>query len=126
MHGLIGHVLARRHFARIKFLFAGLILWLPLQYVIAARFGEPYPALVMPSFPGTMADPSGNIRFRNVRCKISFRNGDVGWVSTRDLLAQAPSSHHGAIMEHMFGPPSGAVGRDSSRGLTARLFPDEP
>jgi hypothetical protein len=123
LHGVIVHVPAWPHVARIKFLFAGLILWLPLQYVIAARFGEPYPALVMPSFPGTMADPSGNIRFGNVRCKIFFRNGDVGWVSTRDVLAQAPSSHHGAIMEHMFSPPSGAVGRDSSSGLTARLFP---
>ena len=110
---------------KVRLLFAAVILWQPLQYFITARYGEPYPALRLPPFSGTMQDQQGNIRFRNVKCKVTFQDGSVGWTSAFDLLAQAPSSHHGAIMNHMFGPPEplDTEAHDSPSSLKARLFP---
>lgn len=108
--------------AKVRLLFAALILWQPLQYFVRARYGEPYPALILPSFSGTLQDREGNIRFRDVKCKVFFQDGGVSWLSSYDLLSQAPSSHHGAIMNHMFGPAdTEAYGPRSS--LKARLFP---
>jgi hypothetical protein len=88
----------------IRLLFIILILWMPLQYAITARYGEPYPALVMPSFAGTRTDRNGNIRIMNVKCKVLFRDGRVAWTSEYDLLSEVPSAYHDAIMRHMFGP----------------------
>jgi len=108
---------------RIKLLFAAVILWQLPQSIIIARFGEPYPALVMPGFAGTMVDRDGNIRFGNVKCKVLFKDGRVGWVSAYDLLSQAPSSHHGSIMAHMFSPPPVTNDEWQPDSLKARLFP---
>jgi hypothetical protein len=107
---------------RVRLLFAALILWQPFQYFITAKYGEPYPALILPPFSGTMQDQDGNIRFRNVNCKVTFQDGGVGWTSAYALLAQAPSSQHGAIMNHMFGPPDPEA-HESGSSLKARLFP---
>ena len=110
------------HGVRIKLLFLAFILWMPVQHLITARYGEPYPALVMPSFAGTRSDGNGNIRITNVKCKVVFRDGRVSWTSEYDLLSQAPSAYHDAIMRHMFSPvladpPTPPV------GLRALLFP---
>ena len=110
------------HGVGVKLLFLAFILWMPVQHLITARYGEPYPALVMPSFAGTRSDRNGNIRITNVKCKVLFRGGRVSWTSEYDLLSQAPSAYHDVIMRHMFGP----VPADSSApplGLTALLFP---
>ena len=108
--------------SRIKVLFAAVILWQGLQSVITARFGEPYPALIMPSFAGTKEDRDGKIRFGDVNCKVLFQDGHVGWMSSYDLLSPAPSSRQGPIMEHMFSPPPATPVR-LSHTLKARLFP---
>jgi len=107
---------------KIKLLFAAVILWQPLQYMIAAKFGEPYPALIMPAFAGTMTDGDGNIRLRNVRCKILFQGDEVAWLPAHELLSPA-NGHDAAIVSHMFGPSSATANPWPSGSLKARLFP---
>lgn len=107
----------------IKLLFAVVILWQLLQYGITAKFGEPYPALTMPSFAGTMVDRDGHIRFRNVKCEVHFQDGHVGWVSAHDLLSRAPSSNRIPIMAHMFSQPPITADQWPPHSLKARLFP---
>jgi hypothetical protein len=108
---------------RIKLLFGAVILWQPLQYVVTAKWGEPYPALMMPRFSGTLVDSQGDIRITDVACEIFFRDGQVTWLSAHDLLSQVPSAHQGPIMSHMFSPPPVAADHRSPRDLKARLFP---
>src|SRR6202171_4287508 len=108
--------------SRIKLLFAAVILWQGLQSLINAKFGEPYPALIMPNFSGTKVDHNGTIRFSDVKCKVLFQDGRVGWASAHDLLSPAPSSQHTAIMEHMFSPPP-ATTVQLPHTLKSRLFP---
>ena len=109
--------------SRIKLLFAAAILVQPLQYVFTARFGEPYPALTMPSFAGTFADKEGNIRFTNVKCEVLFHDGQTRWFTPDDLLPAVPLSHRFPIMSYMFGPPSAMSQPWAPGSLKARLFP---
>jgi hypothetical protein len=108
------------HRTEIPLLFVLVLLWMPAQYLISARYGEPYPALVMPGFGGTLAGEDGKIHITNVTCKVLFRDGAAAWVSAYDLLAQAPSAYHNVIMSHMFGP---AKPRPSPSWVALRLFP---
>jgi hypothetical protein len=108
---------------RIRLLFLAAIVSQPLQYLITAKSGEPYPALMLPGFGGTMADRDGNIRFRNVKCKVLFQDGRVDWISAYTLLSEAPSSHHGVMMAHMFSPPPAKADSRPMNTLKARLFP---
>jgi hypothetical protein len=107
----------------IRLLFAAVILWQPIQYLIAVRFGEPYPALIMPAFAGTLVDREGNIRFGDVKCKVLLQDGRTTLLSAYDLLSVAPSAHHGAIMAHMFSPPAPPIDPWPAGSLKARLFP---
>jgi hypothetical protein len=109
--------------SRIKLLFAVVILWQLLQSGITAKFGEPYPALAMPGFAGTMVDRDGNIRFGNVKCKVRFQDGHVGWVTAHDLLSRAPDSNRIPIMAHMFNQPPVTADQWPPHSLKARLFP---
>src|SRR6185437_6000857 len=113
--------------ARIKLMFLAVILWMPLQYLVTARYGEPYPALAMPSFAGTLIDRGGNIRIANVGCKVLLRSGAVAWTSAYDLLSEAPSAYHDLIMTHMFGPaptkpPALRAGRFTALLFTGRIL----
>lgn len=111
--------------AKIKFLFAAVILTQPLQYMFIAKYGEPYPALTMPNFTGNKTDRNGNISFTNVICKVNLSNGRVRWLTEHDLLPQVPSSHQYPIMSHMFGVPSDATDSWPPNSLKARLFRGE-
>jgi hypothetical protein len=111
------------HKIGIKSLFLAVILWQLPQIAITARFGEPYPALTMPSFAGTLADQNGNIRLRDVKCQIWFRDGSVRWTSPHGLLSQVPDSTRAPIMAHMFSPVPAGVEPPPPNTLKARLFP---
>jgi len=91
------------HRSAIVWLFAAAILAQPLQYVIVSRLGEPYPALTMPQFAGTMTDANGRVRTRTVEAEVTFDDASVEWVSMGSLLAQAPLSHRPAIARFVFG-----------------------
>jgi hypothetical protein len=107
----------------VKLLFASVVSWQILQSFVTVRFEEPYPALTMPDFKGTMADHDGNIRFSDVKCRVVFRDGDVDWASTHDLLSAAPDSNRSLIMAHMFSPPSTTAAPIAVRSPKARWFP---
>ena len=114
--------MARQKWA-IKLVFAAVLLWQIPQYVITAKFGEPYPALSMPSFTGTLTDASGNIRFASVKCEVFFESGRLAWVSPHALLSQVPDSSRYPIMAHMFSPPPAAANQVQTQTLKALLFP---
>lgn len=118
-----GRLQAPKREGRIKLLFAVVILWQFLQLGVTRRFGEPYPALTMPSFAGTMVDRDGNIRLTNVKCKVSFKDGRVEWLTAHELLSEAPGSNRMPIMGHMFSRPPAVAEPWPPRTLKGRLFP---
>jgi len=107
----------------IRLLFATVILSQLAEYMIRSKYGEPYPALNMPSFAGTLTDLDGNVRFTNVKCKVLFRDGHVAWASVADLMPEAPSPHRDPIVSHMFGLPSPNPQSVVLGTLKARVFP---
>jgi len=86
----------------IKALFPVLMGLLPLQYYFAKTYAEPYPALLMPAFEGSMADENGTITTHSVDVFIHFDDGTKRRISSGTLLADAPSSHRGAIIKAIF------------------------
>lgn len=92
------------HRAAIKWLFAAVLLYMPLQYVIVAEFGEPYPALTMPPFSGTVTDANGVMRAPTVEVRVLCDDDSTVWISKDSLLADAPGSHRDAITYSMFSP----------------------
>jgi hypothetical protein len=110
------------HRAAVYSVVAFLIVLQPLQYLFIARFGEPYPALTMPQFAGTMTDSSGAIRIVTVAGRVSFDDNSTEWISTDTLLSRAPVSHRTLMMDFAFGPPrANAASVKSSSGLIASL-----
>ncbi|HKQ60101.1 MAG TPA: hypothetical protein VJS92_02375 [Candidatus Polarisedimenticolaceae bacterium] len=107
-------------------LFALVVALQPVQYLFIAQFGEPYPALTMPRFAGTLTDERGDIRARNVIAEVRFDDGGTAELSYDRLLAEAPVSHRDRIMEFVFAPrgaPSASVSAWKRRflpGLAAR------
>jgi hypothetical protein len=118
-----GRPQAPKREGRIKLLFAAVIIWQILQLGVTRRFGEPYPALAMPSFAGTMVDRDGNIRLTNVKCKVSFKDGRVEWLTAHELLSDAPGSNRMPIMGHMFSQPPAVAEPWPPSTLKARLLP---
>ena len=116
---LSSHVPHRR---AIRLVFWLLLLSQPFQYVFVARFGEPYPALMMPQFVGSMTDVNGEIRSETAESKIAFVDRSTALLSTEELLSNAPASHRDTIMQFAFGlRPTGDSLRDSSSSITARI-----
>lgn len=104
------------HRSAIIWLFVAAVLAQPVQYVVISRLGEPYPALTMPQFAGTMTDSIGRVTTRAVEAVVAFDDASVETVSMGSLLAQAPVSHRPAIARFVFGV----------RDTVARTTPPEP
>jgi len=83
----------------IPLVFALVVVLLPAQYWFASTnpWGEPYPALLMPSFAGTGTDGHGLPSGESVTIVVSFEDGTVESVPLRTLLARAPSGQIMAI-----------------------------
>jgi hypothetical protein len=110
------------HRTAIKWLFAVVVLSQPLQYLLVSKFGEPYPALMMPQFAGTLTDANGNIRTRTVEARVLFEDNSTESVSINKLLFPAPVSHQDAILEYVFGVPTQSNSRPpSSTSLSQRI-----
>jgi hypothetical protein len=107
----------------IKLLFAAVILWQPVQYALASKFGEGYPMLQLPPFRGTLNDAAGNIRLDTVAVDVLFADRSSASFSPYVLLSPVPSAFHATIMKHMFGPVSGrAVTPINGRWQQAKAF----
>ena len=111
----------------VKLLFLALLVSEPFKWMVIAKYGEPYPAIMMPGFRGTQQDRNGDIRIESVRGRVVFRDGQVIWILPSQLLEEVPSSHHLPIVLHMFGPQAapdaGVASRASAGSLMTRLFP---
>ena len=105
----------------VKWLFAAVLAAQPLQYAIAYRYGEPYPALMMPRFTGTLTDAGGLIRIQNVEAQVEFQDHSVAQVSPADLVAAAPVSQRDSILYENFGPLPDGAALPRSAGLAGRV-----
>lgn len=83
---------------------------LTMQWLFISRFGEPYPALVMPGFGGSGGYRDGKVEFSTYDVVIT--TPQASYVFTpREFLSDIPDSHHGAI-SRILRPPSEKVGTD--------------
>src|SRR5215218_1052946 len=79
--------------------------WWVLQVVlIGSRVGEPYPAIIMPSFVGSGGYDHGEVRLSRMEAAFVHAGGETV-VSQRRLLAPIPDSHHGAVAS-LLAPPA--------------------
>ena len=57
-----------------------------------AGHAEPYPALMMPGFPGTRTAPDGSIGIRSIELAARFRDGTASALTIRTLFDPMPSA----------------------------------
>jgi hypothetical protein len=57
-----------------------------------AGHAEPYPALMMPGFPGTRTAPDGSIAVRSIELAVRFRDGTGSPMTMRTLFDPMPSA----------------------------------
>jgi hypothetical protein len=60
--------------------------------VMRAGHAEPYPALMMPGFPGTRTAPDGSIAVRSIELAVRFRDRTVSLLAMRTLFDPMPSA----------------------------------
>jgi hypothetical protein len=89
----------------IRLVFLALLLIFMLQYAFIYRFGEPYPALVMPGFPGSGGYVDGHIRIERPEVVFVFDDESTAIFSQRQLLSKIPDSHHRMIFASFFKLP---------------------
>jgi hypothetical protein len=86
----------------IRILFLAVSAAQPLQWLFIAKFGEPFPAVTMPSF--ALAGPSDSEPFEatTIDMTVHFQDGPDAELSPHELLAQCPVSHYAAILRENF------------------------
>lgn len=95
----------RRTLVRLAFLAAVLVLF-PLQILVEAELGEPYPALRMPAFPGGGGGVEEHLSRRSATASVKFAEGDrVRFPATR-LVEHLPRAHRRPILQLAFRPAS--------------------
>jgi hypothetical protein len=82
-----------------------LLLYQPLHYMAVARFGEYYPALMMPQFGGTMTDAAGDSQVQTVEARVLFQDGSTDPLAVDRLVSAAPVSIRDSIVAYAFGLP---------------------
>lgn len=101
-------------------LFVVVLVWLPVQYalvgLLGSRYGEPWPAVVMPGFQRVW-DTSEQIVLPTVVLEVHFADGARATVPHAALLHDLPRSHHRAFLEAAFRPEtlSGRAGTERAR-----------
>ena len=100
----------------IRFIFLAVPIFLVLQYVFMHRFGEPYPALVMPGFAGSGGYVNGYVRIERPEVVFVCDDESIAVFSQRQLLSKIPDSHHRMIFGSFFRLPEAEKPlRDSPR-----------
>lgn len=79
---------------RIRLIFIATITLLAVQTLFISRYGEPYPALVMPAFYGSASYQNGRIRIAQQEA-VLVADGEQFTFPLRVLLNEIPDSHHG-------------------------------
>lgn len=103
---------------RIATVFIALIVAFPLQYLFARRFGEPYPALMMPSFSGSHMDSEGRVSV--LRCRVVWHldGAQTNETTLRRLFEKAPSSHFEAMARNALLPRAHPLPKSGLWGST--------
>lgn len=108
----------------VRLTFALVALLFPIQYLIAKRLAEPYPAIMMPGFGGARTDSSGAYVLGKADLVVTFRDGTRDSASLRTVFARAPSSQFWPVAEGILrprlAPAAPAPGR---RRSLARFLP---
>jgi hypothetical protein len=97
----------------IRFILLGVLITFVLQYAFMYRFGEPYPALVMPGFPGSGGYVDGHVRIERPEVIFVFDDESTAIYSQRQLLSKIPDSHHHMIFASFFQLPKDEPLRDN-------------
>ena len=86
---------------RVRLIFIGAIALLIAQTLFINRYGEPYPALVMPTFHGSGAYQDGRLNI--VQHEVVFEaSGQTHTFPLAIVLQEFPDSVHGDIAELIF------------------------
>ena len=89
---------------RIRRAFAVVACGLVFQVAITVVAGEPYPAIMMPGFPGGANDPDGWFRFDSFDIVFEFDGGKRELLTVQQFFEGTPSSHFLPIARRVFSP----------------------
>jgi hypothetical protein len=98
----------------VRLIFLAAIAFLAVQRLFIHRFGEPYPAIVMPGFNGDGGYQDGQVKIDRYMA-VFVADGEEFSFPPKVLLEEFPDSHHGAIsyvlMPRIESPQVVATGR---------------
>lgn len=89
---------------RIRRVFAAVVCGLAIQVAIIVGLGEPYPAIMMPGFPGGANDPDGWFRFESFDIAFELEGGERELLTVQQFFQGTPSSHVVPITRRVFSP----------------------
>jgi hypothetical protein len=111
----------------VRCLFAALLISCVFQYAVVQVLGEPYPAILMPGFPGSGGYQNGAVKTKRLEAVFIPAQGEPVTFSQRELLSEFPDSLHNTIAESFLTPlPEDQDFEEtpSTRtGIRYRLFP---
>lgn len=90
---------------KVRLIFAIVAGVIALQTLVVYRVSEPYPAIMMPGFGGTLRGGDGSVQVETVEILARFDDLSERPVGLDQLLADAPESMRLSIARWMFEPP---------------------
>lgn len=101
----------------VKILFIIALIALPLHYIVILWQGEPWPAVVLPSFRKVPADSGRHVTFQKPQITVYFTDSSVASVSRSQFLKQARPSFRSSIMNKNFRPLDPAFHKSGGKEL---------
>ncbi len=102
----------------VRLVFIAAIALFAAQSVFIRRYGEPYPAIVMPGFGGSGGYQDGRVKINRYEA-VFVADGEEFSFPPKVLLKEFPDSHHGAISESL--DPRIEATRVAPKGRMGRL-----
>jgi hypothetical protein len=107
--------------------FAAIMICCVLQYAVVQVLGEPYPAIIMPGFPGSAGYDDGAVNIKRLEAVFISTQGAPVTFSQRELLAEFPDSLHNTIAQSFLTPlpkdQDFTVSASTRTGIRYQLFP---
>jgi hypothetical protein len=97
------------------------IVLLVAQNLFMIRFGEPYPAIMLPGFAGSRGYKDGSVKVARYET-VFVADGEEFPFSPKVLLSEFPDSHHGAIAKS-FTPPKQLRAKPQVGPILEAIFP---
>jgi hypothetical protein len=105
---------------RTRIIFALAIVLLTAQYWFIRTYGEPYPAILMPSFAGTGGYSDGRVTVAGYDA-VFLADGQEFSFTPAELLAEFPDSYHWTIAYHALRPPRNGPARPQPISRLGRI-----